>query len=108
MVEGGDVCRDPCAVQPRDPEGPAERFAAYGEVVTLGRGMQVRPSAGCGGSRIGYDGRLAVRIRADGHPHQLALGGSLAAPDTGPDRFASHQGSTLPPRRLVPEPGARP
>jgi len=37
--------------------------------------VQVRPAAGCGAPRIGYDGRSTVRIRACRHPHQLALGG---------------------------------
>ena len=36
--------------------------------------------------RIGYDGRLAVAVRAGDHPQQLALGGSLPASDAGPDR----------------------
>ena len=67
-------------------QGPGERFPAHRELVTLGRGVQVRPAAGCGGRRIGHDGRLAVRVRADGHPQQLALGGSLPASDAGPDR----------------------
>jgi len=68
--------------------------------------VQVRPASGCGALRIGYDDRLAVRVRADGHPHQLTLGGSRTTSDTGPDRFTCHQGSTLPLTRSFPEPGA--
>ena len=77
---------------PPVPEGPGESSPAHREVVTLGRGVQVRSPAGCGALRIGYDGRLAVRVRAGGHPQQLALRGPLPAPDAGPDRTRGDRG----------------
>src|SRR5262249_45891661 len=95
----------PLPDSPRYTEGPAERLPAHGELVARGRGVQVRPATGCAAQRIGYDDRVAVRVRADGHPHQLSLGGSRSTSDTGPDRFARHRGSTLPPGVRLPEPG---
>ena len=101
-------------------QGPGEGSPPHREVVTLGRGVQVRPSSGCGGRRIGHHGRVAVGVRACGHPQQLVLGGSLPASDAGPDRpregdavrarrrptVGRHRGSTLPVTAAVPEPGA--
>ena len=50
MCVRGEVVTHRCAGEPRrDPQGPAESLPAYREVVTLGRGVQVRPAAGCGG-----------------------------------------------------------
>ena len=70
----------------RDPKGTAESLPTHRELETLGRGMHVRPAAGCGALRIGYDGVQAVRVRADGHPQQLAFRGPRTAPDTRPNR----------------------
>ena len=100
-------------------QGPGEGSPPHREVVTLGRGVQVRPSPGCGGRRIGHHGRVAVGVRACGHPQQLVLGGSLPASDAGPDRpregdavrarrrptVGRHRDSTLPVSAAVPEPG---
>ncbi len=47
----GDVVGHRCALQPArtsPAEGPAERLPAHGELVARGRGVQVRPPAGCG------------------------------------------------------------
>ena len=84
-----------CAGQPTltEPQGSGEGFPAHREVVTLGRGVQVCSSSGCGGRRIGHDGRVAVCVRAGDHPQQLALGGSLPASDAGPDRSREGEAS---------------
>ena len=90
------------------PQGSGEGFPPYREVVTPRGGVQVRPSrVRC--RRIGYDGRVAVGVRAGDHSQQLALGGPLPASDAGPDRplegeasgrerihVGRHRGSTLP------------
>ncbi|GAA4690031.1 hypothetical protein GCM10023349_00420 [Nocardioides conyzicola] len=88
-----EVLSHRCAGEPRrDPKGTAESLPAYGELEALGSGVQVRSPTGCGGCRIGYDDRLAVCIRAGGHPQQLALGGPLPTSHTGPDRAREGRG----------------
>ena len=42
-------------------QGSGEGTSALGELKTRDRGVQVRPSTGCGATRIGYDGRHCVR-----------------------------------------------
>ena len=74
------------AVPPGESEGTGEGSPAHRELVTLGRGVQVRTPSGRGSLRIGYDDRSAVRVRAGSHPQQLAFRGSLPASDTCPDR----------------------
>ena len=67
------------------PEGTSESLATYGKVEALAGGMQVCTSPGCDGCWIRQD-RLCVRARADGHPQQLAFGGSPSTPDARADR----------------------
>ncbi len=101
-------------------QGTSEGFPPHREVVTLGRGVQVRSPTGCGGVGIGDDGWSAIGTRAGGHPQQLALGGSLSTSDAGPDRaregcvgrarrdvqIACHRETTLPLRAISDETGA--
>jgi len=65
--------------------------------------VQVRSAARCRAVRIGYDGRVALSIRAGDHAQQLALGGPLPASDARAHRrlrwgdvFVNHQPVTLP------------
>ena len=74
-----------------EPEGSGESSSAIRQVITLGRGVQVRPSAVCSAVKIGHDG-WAVRIRAGDHAQQLALSGPLATSDAGPDRSDGDMG----------------
>ena len=73
-------------LHPAAPEGPGECLPPHREVVTRGGGVQVRPPAGRGAVGIGYDGRVAVRVRAGDHSQQLAFAGPLPTSDAGPDR----------------------
>ena len=64
------------------------RASALGELETLERGVQVRSTARCGATRIGYDGPgllLTLRARSCDHPQQLTPGGSSPATDAGTD-----------------------
>ena len=81
-----DVLPERLRAQPgRDPEGPRKGMFAFGECEAVGRGMQVRPTAGGGATRIGYDGR-AVRILSRDDPQQLTLGGPLPTCHAHPHR----------------------
>ena len=68
------------------PEGTAEGLTSNRELNTRHSGMHVgtppRPDA----RGIGHHDRSVVRVRADGHPQQLASGAPLPTSDTGPDR----------------------
>jgi hypothetical protein len=65
------------------PQGSGKGTSTLGELETLDRGVQVRPSPGCGAVRIGYDDRLAVLPGAGNDTQQLTLGGSFPTADAG-------------------------
>lgn len=78
-----DVLLQPGHVErPRDLEGPWERLAPDGEVETLGRRVQVRPTAGCPTIGIREDHQVAWSS-GHRHPQQVSRAGSFPAPDTG-------------------------
>ena len=68
-----EVLTHRCAGQPtltaplRGEKRSGEGFPAHREVVTPEAGMQVRSPSGCGAVGIGYDDRVAVRVRAGDH-----------------------------------------
>jgi hypothetical protein len=124
-VCAGEVVPHRCGGEPRarcapHTQGTSKGFPSHREVITLGRGMQVRSPAGCGGVGIGDDSWSAIGTRAGGHPQQLALGGSFPTSDAGPDRaregcvgrarrdvrIACHRATTLPLRATSVETGA--
>ncbi len=89
-------CRGGCSGETKcSPEGPAP----HRERVALGRRVQVRPTTGCGGLRIGSDNHEALLVHPGDNPQQRVLGGAPTTADAGPRRScrcARHQSSTLP------------
>ena len=65
-VERVEMVPHRCAGQTLpEAQGPGECPPANREVVTLDRGMQVRPPARCRAAWIGAHGRVALGVRAD-------------------------------------------
>jgi hypothetical protein len=64
-----------------EPEGSGEGSPSDREVEARERGMQVRPTSGCGLRGIRDDGRTALVINPRDHPQELVAGSPLPASD---------------------------
>ena len=85
LLRAADELLHRCRGKPTlDLEGPGEGSATNGELEALGRGVQVRPPAGCPSCRIGEDLEARSPVTGD-DAQQLSSLGSFPTPHTGAD-----------------------
>jgi len=94
VLRAADELLHRCRGKPTlDLEGPGKGSATYGELEALGRGVQVRPPAGCTSCRIGEDLEARSPVTGD-DAQQLSSLGPLPTPnaraDTASDCVGGH------------------
>jgi hypothetical protein len=92
VLRAADELLHRCRGKPTlDLEGPGKGSTTDGELQTLGRGMQVRPSTGCSSRRIGEDLEARSPVTGD-DAQQLSSLGTLPAPHTRADTASDFVG----------------